>query len=448
MSSLDYIYGPNSNEPDYIYYNLDIINSQTDVESTSKNPDTIFNETRTQPILQNCSNYEFSIIRFTMNGPNKTLPIFIPVIQTGPNQDNPNKTVYAVRCSMEKLKDRSGVQTIVEDTASNVVTDSALYDYQTRTSISWPGAHLVEKIEKTVTSDPHYLHYYPENKMVKRPQLHNGKQNIESGYYFVYTYSHWLEIVNRGFEKAHADLISKWNDGVFDITDTHAPYLKWNGEGSNTFSLYVDVKLYENDKYNYKIHMNTELFGMFSGFAHTHHQHNDSGVDYELSTSNPHIHAELVDHYNNDGTKKDTMWRFTQDYESTSSLWNPVGSIVFCSTLIPLRPEATGQPNYYSNSTNVGGSRTTQGAFQPIITDINLTNKSASDYRQFLGYAPSSEYRLSSFFPSSESLSNIDVQVYWKYRLTGELFSLKMFNLSSVSIKIMLRKRGAKNPFM
>jgi hypothetical protein len=31
--------------------------------------------------------------------------------------------------------------------------------------------------------------------------------------------------------------------------------------------------------------------------------------------------------------------------------------------------------------------------------------------------------------------------VFWKFRLTGELFPINMFNLSSVSIKMMFRKK-------
>jgi len=33
--------------------------------------------------------------------------------------------------------------------------------------------------------------------------------------------------------------------------------------------------------------------------------------------------------------------------------------------------------------------------------------------------------------------------VWWKNRLDGKLYPVQMFNLSSVSIKIMFRKRGS-----
>ena len=137
-------------------------------------------------------------------------------------------------------------------------------------------------------------------------------------------------------------------------------------------------------------------------------------------------------------------WLNEQDYPSDDSLWSPISSIVFTSTLLPTRSEQTGPPVILGDS-NIGfSSATAQSAFQPIITDISLPMEGgASSYRQFLYYNPTAEYRLTDFGTSHQDIRNIDVQVYWKNRLDNNLYPVYMFNQSSVSIKIMFRHKDA-----
>ena len=137
-----------------------------------------------------------------------------------------------------------------------------------------------------------------------------------------------------------------------------------------------------------------------------------------------------------------------QDYSSTDSLWSPVSSIVFTSTLLPIKAEATGAP-VVLGAGNIGFTQATaQSAFQPIITDISLDTSSgnADAYRRFIYYAPSAEYRLSDFSSSKQDIRNIDIQVFWKNRLDNQLYPINMFNLSSVSVKVMFKHKDAGMP--
>ena len=137
-----------------------------------------------------------------------------------------------------------------------------------------------------------------------------------------------------------------------------------------------------------------------------------------------------------------------QDYSSTDSLWSPISSIVFTSTLLPVKSEATGAP-VVLGAGNLGFSQaTSQSAFQPIITDIALDTSvgNADSYRRFIYYAPSAEYRLSDFSSSKQDIRNIDIQVFWKNRLDNQLYPINMFNLSSVSIKVMFKHKDAGMP--
>jgi hypothetical protein len=70
-------------EPDLLYYNGDIINNNNLDQSNGialPDPAIRFNETRDKALIKNCSDYHFSIVRFTMNGANLDLPLFIPQI--------------------------------------------------------------------------------------------------------------------------------------------------------------------------------------------------------------------------------------------------------------------------------------------------------------------------------------------------------------------------------
>jgi hypothetical protein len=94
---------------------------------------------------------------------------------------------------------------------------------------------------------------------------------------------------------------------------------------------------------------------------------------------------------------------------------------------------------------NDNGFASGRPAFAPIITDVALTNENANSYRTFIIYSPQAEYRLASFHRSKQSINSIDIQVYYKNRLDGKLYPVQMFNSSSVSIKMMFRRKGAED---
>jgi hypothetical protein len=108
--------------------------------------------------------------------------------------------------------------------------------------------------------------------------------------------------------------------------------------------------------------------------------------------------------------------------------------------MIPIFPEQTGTPLTYGEG-NANTPSESTSAFTPIITDISVPMIRAEDYRSFLAYTPTGEYRLSSFTGSRSELRNIDIQVFWKNRINNILYPITMFNLSSVSIKMMFRKK-------
>jgi hypothetical protein len=102
-------------------------------------------------------------------------------------------------------------------------------------------------------------------------------------------------------------------------------------------------------------------------------------------------------------------------------------------------------PNALGTRNTGISTATAASAFTPIITDVAIplsAPEGAAAYRQMIYYTPTSEYRMADFQNSKQDIRNIDVQVFWKNRLDNNLYPLTMFNLSSVSIKLMFRKKS------
>jgi len=134
----------------------------------------------------------------------------------------------------------------------------------------------------------------------------------------------------------------------------------------------------------------------------------------------------------------------TQDYQSTSTLWSPISSIVFSTNMIPVIVEQQGDPLILGQSAT--GNINSGLGFSPIITDIAVANENANGYREFLEYLPTAEYRLASMGFSKVPIRTVDIRVFFKLRLTGELVPMSMFNLSSVDVKVLFRRRDFNIP--
>jgi len=477
-----------SSSPDYLYYNCDIINNnskdlgvlQNDVSSLAltADPQIRFNETRDTALLKDASQYEFSIIRFTMNGANRDLPLFIPNIEVG--QTNVNLTTYGVALTYQQ---------------------------------SWNTN--VGVVPFNVAPIPTFVQYVSETQnpiLAPIPRTPLDSQDLSTRYYWVLTYQHWANLINATILQAHQLLYNtfqvKWAEAqaTLGITDpfpystfasfqavVQTPQIVYNTT-TQRFTVYADSDGFGQRLTTFtpipyvagtagvataprlRFFMNTNMGGMFANFATIYwniaNTPNSLGITYdgltydafplgvpegyvyEMTFSNK-FYSNVADYRvpPESGVPplgfvpllaQKVYWLNEQDYKSVDSLWSPCSSIVFTTTLIPIKTESASAPNILG-SNNLGVSApTTASAFDPIITDIALdTAPGGADlYRQFIYYAPTAEYRMSSMSPSKQELRNIDIQVYWKNRLNSQLYPLNMFNLSSVSIKVMFRLKG------
>jgi hypothetical protein len=490
-SSVDYVQDQeDAVAPDIIYYNGDIINNATDTpvqtSATQYDPQIRFNETRDVPLIKDASLYNFSIVRFTMNGSGKDLPLFCPQIQTdityNPTLDV-NKTVYGnnIQASLTFFDNTNTSRTIVINSAdqlgSAILADAGV-----------PCIYQAETEDLSIAPIP------PTSTITA------GRQDLSTRYYWIYTYGAWLRMVNASFQVSMNLIQTRFNTlwttaiasggwgntGIAPTLKTQAPQIYYD-PNNGLFSVYADTYGFgytEGDvlaspssntpatqvpigtsqanvvslsvgREAYRLFFNVNMFGLFSNFKNF-YRRSSWGTNtqdfneifignylYQNITTTSPIPAPAVGDPIPSPVSSKSYWVMVQDYESTSTLWSPIASIVFTSGFLPIVNEATGAPIRFG-SYNIGvNSATVPSAFQPIITDVALANVSASDYRGFINYTPTAEYRITSFQRGKNEVRQIDIQVWWKNRLDGRLYPLQMFNLSSVSIKIMFRKKGS-----
>lgn len=414
--------------PEIVYYNLDIISGKTTDEGEGSYPYAKFNETRDSAIISDCSKYNMSIVRFTMNGCDKTLPLFMPRIEVG--QPSPNQTVYWIGMKLNIIHDFGG--------AIGVKNETFYAEYP--------------------------MIWLPQNLKAKNPNP--PLESVETiDYYYAYNYEHVVRLINTTYVSCFDDIKSQWAAYVTTLPgppapvpiQTEAPRLYYD-PASKEFKLYCDTFGFGNElsrshgtahHEDFNIYFNSNMFGLFSNYPHYYEggdlaSKNVEGRDkyaYRIVTTEQNLGQNVVEGKDNTGAGTGVYyWTILQDYQSTSTLWSPISSIVFTSTLLPVNNEQTGVPVRYGtgNTTSAVG---TASNFAPIITDISIPLENAYGYNEFVSYIPSAEYRISALSNSPQEVRNVDINVFWKSRLTGELLPVELFNLSNISVKIMFRKR-------
>lgn len=515
-------------DPDVLYYNATIINNNTDdvLKGYAFNDPLVkFNETRDKSIVRDASLYQFSIVRFVVNGGNLDLPLFIPAIQSSTGQYDPNLTEYGLGISLSVPLTNNdttvGIYNICAPLTYLIYTPENYniiqapiprppcapdFVYQINNGI-WKSTNAYKK-NNIITEDATYTKYYqattdvPAGTALNATYLDNGArtsywlpvsselgrpQDVSTRYYWVNTYQHMVDMVNTAIVAANTavynELLAKWvayGNGNTSGNFPYATYTLFAGAFpeprmsynaiTGLFSIvypvvYLDTTPLPNTYIGFW--MNTNLAGLFANFPSQYYNKpaGDGSLGAALFNVGPFLPGyayKMIVQYLNNGanvskigasiypayapTATGNLITMTQEYISTSTLWSPVDTIVFISNLLPLQNEQTAPPNSYGTG-NIGNSSTTaQSAFQPIITDVaNSLGTDPAAWRKMLYYSPTAEYRMADFQNSKSEIKNIDVQVFWKNRLNNELYPLSMYNLSSVSIKIMFRK---KNPMM
>ena len=281
-------------EPYHQYLDLDFLNN--DFSSGALPRRLEFGETRNTPFLYgNSSNYFCSIVRFSIQA-GSALPCFIPRI-ADPNVDK-NTTIYKITLSY------SGTD----------YTVPVIYN---------PGESVTNLLSAGKPVD----------------------QSLGSDYYYVKDYRDFIDMVNTAFKTAFTALTAQ----ATSVAASFQPFLEFDPVTYkcilNTESLWFNPAVTMSPV---RIYFNSRLHELFVGLRSTFIT-NTGDKNYRMDVKDPYNIFQKIVTFGN-GTK----YTFTQTYQTLSSvsLWNPVASIVFTTTMLPIVPNQTSKATIVSNQSN------------------------------------------------------------------------------------------------
>lgn len=348
-SSVDYV--GDSRDPDILYYNATIVNNTTDDTKNGNatlDPPIRFNETRDTPLIRDASRYQFSIVRFVVNGGNKDLPLFIPQIQSYTGQTDPNLTEYGVGITANLF----GIGSTPTNWACAPPLTYINYVPETQNPILAPvplppsSPNFVGAFSSATAYSPGQIvyialldTYYSYNSpifnsagtqlnppilptpaptgasnsalywTVTSPNL-GRPQNLSTKYYWVYTYDWWLTMVNKALDDANLAVYNTYtgttpgNPAPAGAT-AYATFALWKNvypspqmvydDQSGLFSLYAPAmyRSYVNQTTPpsgnpelFQLYFNVNMEGLFSNFPNNYY--NDGvGIPFAYAPPTP-----------------------------------------------------------------------------------------------------------------------------------------------------------------
>jgi hypothetical protein len=406
-----------SYDPYHIYYDLNIVNNDT--TGTRKPPFLQFTEIRNTPYLMSPSEYFCSVVRFSLETP--SLPLVIPQVKL--DSMNVNDLIYSITLNHTVLIP-NGIQRFVQ--------------------------------------------YIPQSTAAYAPPPNppTTAADLTNEYYYTFSFKPFIDMVNNALRSA-------WAQALIDVpalvaaayTIDNFPYLWWD-EDANIATFVAPTQIFQTDSPNnpnptllaalgnepIAIFMNTPLFNLFSSFtAYLNGYENTSGFAFVPTTFGRNWAIELPDTVStnpyavdNAGTVQTlpqingaSCLRVSQEYP-TSPLWNPVQSIVFTTSLLPIAPSLVSAPVLYGT----GKSLTSAGNnsnLANILTDLEIPMDKGWQTKPSINYLPTAEYRLFDL-NGNAPLSAIEISVFWKDSF-GQIHPFLLASGSNSSLKIMFRRK-------
>jgi hypothetical protein len=424
----------------HIYYDILI----TNLDSSSTEPIPLsYKSNRSQPIIMNCSEWYFSIIRFTLD--TLLLPVFIPTID-------------------------------LTSTSTTSITLNELVEQPTIYSIT-----LTYSIDgKTYVGDQTFVQWLPESLYTSTPNNTSNFQDNSTNYYSCYSYTYWINLCNAAFLNAFNTLKTVVEEDGSPFNYTNPPFFVWNNdtamatlnadlgtEAGGFYTLFYNGAINATANPNIgispstygqiSIFFNSAMYNLFNsfpcfiyGYGSTMKipfptQYDDGSISSTETLNVPGGNVQILcNPYSSQNILScSTVFPFissnvlyiqvSQEY-STTPAWNPVKSLVFVSDTIPIVKNDIGSPYLYNGSQIIS-----QSSSANIIASITDFTSSNADYRGFINYTPSGEYRLIDMM-SNTSLNDINVNVYWQDRV-GNLIPFYLLAGCSCTIKMMFRSK-------
>lgn len=370
--------------PYHIYYDLEILNNDT---VNSLPVPLKFNEVRNSSYLTDPDSYYVSVIRFSVET-GSSLPVIIPQAQVGDTQYDPNLLIYSFT-----LKYKT-------------------YEVQT------------------------YITYIPTDLSQQFPRPPVKFQDLESNYYFVYTYQQFISMVNNCLTICFNALNTLVTAGGDTLSTTNPPWMDIDPQSLNIV-LNADELGYANTLTDpIELYMNVPCYTLFNSFQ---------VINYGFSniTNGKNVKFVIQNSYNTNVFQLSTYNALQMYTENTpTAVWCPIQSIIFTSTQIPVVQELVAVPRVYGTNSslfNVGNNNN----IQPILTDFIIPLSALNQYKPNIIYSPQGEPRLIDMYGNKE-LNAVNFNVYWKDRYSN-LHEILLPSGCGGSLKLMFRRKDYNN---
>lgn len=371
--------------------------------------------TKTEPILDNCSDYYCSVVRFTI--PLDEVPLLIcPIVPNQPIPRNPDLTPLIIGIQFGNSFDPA--------------------TYWSQSVIYLPYNATINPLQKPVQNQP---------------------TQVITPYYFIYSYQNIVDMFNQALNAAY---IHSGLAALFPFL--LGPYFEFNPE-TNLFSLIVPSFFTTATLpalFQPRIFMNLAAetflfsFNTIQNVAYPldstlHPLGNDVFFLTEASISNQYYPPGVVVPTPTSPTgitpalpATSFYYKYTQEY-SIIEYWSSLRRILIFSNTIPVKNEYVPATNNLVNSINIDQSGV--NVSYPILTDfVPNISSTAGDSRSIAYYVPSSQYRLIDMI-STNPLQKIDMRIFWEDR-EGNLYPLLISLYQQASFKLaFIRKSLYKN---
>lgn len=428
-----------SSAPDHIYLDLSIVNN--DKQGSKIKSNLQFNENRTNPILDNPFNYEMAVVRFQVDTPGVTLPLFIPLLDVDGTNADINQTAYTI-------------------TMAQIASGGTALTNLKTANIKWN----------------------PEDKSVPLPSnsFTNGyltSQDIATGYYNCYNVKWWLSCVNATLDnvwKQFAGNTSAFSptmvvDDGSNLITLLTPFIQ-SGSGVTNFNFAVSeskatgsgqpiyLSTGSNPAVQYVLFFNEPLFNLFSGFPSVYYGDTlasksifDNAPDNATVRASPFLLNYFIQPINYDNAniitipnpvagKTANFWVTTTSEYSPVPMWNPIMALQFSSTLLPKLLSYTSASIPF-NDLNASGliSSGNNSQVTDMITDIQVGLNTGSEYKPSILFLSKAQYRLIDLL-GNQPVYNVDFKVSWKSKY-GQVIPLKLGSQCGANLKLLFRRK-------
>jgi hypothetical protein len=332
-----------------------------------------YNEARTIPYLYNPNEYYGAIVQFTLD--NTDTPLLEAQIE--PDQSNANLTIYTVGLSYG---------------ASNITVP---------------------------------ITYVPQNATAVEPlppsAFPNGIQDISTGYYSIFSYNYFCQLVNTAFATALTQLIAL--APAIPIT-TNPPFIKFDPT-TDLFSIEIDPIFNQTTAATpINILMNNALYYLFYSFPVS-RVAIGANTYFELIATNNTITTTLT-------TPSATI--LLQERNSTN-LWDNISSICITSQTIPIVRSQTLAPGLYYEGGIIRSAN--NSLTQPILLEFSVLN---AEYNRSITYNPTAQYK-TFCLNSDPPLYNFDIK-FWYRSTLGILRPIALNSGATMTLKLGFFKRS------